>query len=199
MLSASCFHICGFPGVLQNWLDVLGVSFCFYIMDLVSYRVQFYMYSVMISITIDYFACVWTSYTWNHSVLSSQYLASFAQHVFEIHLVAVCINCVIKLNLGLLASLAAQPICWHQVVVEGTAFIARYQAWRVGSLRSRDPNSPMAFREGFFKATFGVRAVRCIIFFWLVGAEVTGWYFRNLNHQPSSSYQSGVYMLVVSM
>ena len=61
------------------------------------------------------------------------------------------------------------------------------------------PKLPMAFREGFLKATFGVRVAGYTTFFRLVGGEVTGWCFRNLNHQPPSSSQSGFYMLVVSM
>ena len=44
----------------------------------------------------------------------------------------------------------------------------------------------------FLKATFGVRIAGIITFFWLVGGEVAGWCSRNLNHQPSSSNQSGV-------
>ena len=46
----------------------------------------------------------------------------------------------------------------------------------------------MAFREGFFKATFGVRVAGSLTFFWLIGVEVTGWCFRNPNHQPSRVY-----------
>ena len=54
-------------------------------------------------------------------------------------------------------------------------------------------------REGFLKATFGVRAAGWITFFWLAGGEVTGWRLGNLNHQPSGSNQSGVCVLVVSV
>lgn len=35
--------------------------------------------------------------------------------------------------------------------------------------------------------------------FWLVGGEVTQQYFRDPNHQPFGSNQSGVYVLGVSM
>ena len=54
-----------------------------------------------------------------------------------------------------------------------------------GSLYARDPNSPMVFREEFLKANFGERASGCIPFFLLVGGEVNGCCFKNLNHQPS--------------
>ena len=37
------------------------------------------------------------------------------------------------------------------------------------------------------------------IFFWLLGCEVTGWYFRSQHHQLSVSNQSGIWVLVVSM
>ena len=33
------------------------------------------------------------------------------------------------------------------------------------NLGSKDPNSPMAFREGILKANLGVRAAGCITFF----------------------------------
>ena len=61
---------------------------------------------------------------------------------------------------------------------------AGHQTRNTGSSCSKDPNSLMTFRESFLKATFGVRAEGCMTFFWLVGGEVTGWCFRNLNHQP---------------
>ena len=44
----------------------------------------------------------------------------------------------------------------------------------MGGLCSKDSNSPMAFREGFPKVTFGVSVVGCMTFLWLVGGEVTG-------------------------
>ena len=36
-------------------------------------------------------------------------------------------------------------------------------------------------------------------FFWFVDGEVTGWSFRNLDHQPSGYNQSGTYALKVGM
>ena len=35
----------------------------------------------------------------------------------------------------------------------------------MSSLCSEDPNFPMVFREGFLKATFGMRAAGCVTFF----------------------------------
>ena len=61
----------------------------------------------------------------------------------------------------------------------------RCQARRKGSSCSKDPNSPMASRQGFLKTGLGKRVGGCMIsswsFFWLVGGEVTGWCFRNLS------------------
>ena len=88
-------------------------------------------------------------------------------------------------NLGLLPSLTAKPIyCLQVVVKESTTFTEGHQARRTGSSCSKDPDSLMAFREGFLKATFEVRFAGCVIFSWLVGGKVTRWYFGNLNHQP---------------
>ena len=33
----------------------------------------------------------------------------------------------------------------------------------------------------------------------IVGGEITGWWSRNLSHQPSGSIQSGVHVLVLSL
>lgn len=52
----------------------------------------------------------------------------------------------------------------------------KHQIRRTGSSWVKIPNSLMAFRPGvFFRATFGVRAVGCMIFLWLVGGQSTGW------------------------
>ena len=65
------------------------------------------------------------------------------------------------------------------------------------------PKLPDGFQEWVFKGN--IRWCRsqdsCMItlsFFWLVDGTVAGWYFRNLNSQPSDSNQSGVCVLVVS-
>ena len=50
-------------------------------------------------------------------------------------------------------------------------------------LTLKRPKLPNSFqRQRFLKAAFGVRASRCMTFFGLVGGEVMGWCFRNLNH-----------------
>ena len=70
----------------------------------------------------------------------------------------------------------------------------------MGSLCSKHLNSQMVCRERFLKAAFRVKIRGCMAFFWLAGGMVPVWCFRNLNHQPSSSIQSGFYMLLtVSM
>ena len=57
------------------------------------------------------------------------------------------------------------------------------QARRMCNSCSKDTNSPVAFMEGFLKATLGARAKRCPIslwtFSWLADNEVTGWYFQS--------------------
>ena len=59
---------------------------------------------------------------------------------------------VTKLNLTLLAFHATKPVYRHEVVVEeGTAFICS-QARRTGSPCSKDPYSPVVFREEILKA-----------------------------------------------
>ena len=72
------------------------------------------------------------------------------------------------------------------------------QARRMGGSCSKDPNSLMAFREEFSWAKFGVKAVGCVIFFWLVGGEATGWCSRNLvfSLKLPSSTRVGALVLV---
>ena len=62
-----------------------------------------------------------------------------------------------------------------------------------------DPNSLMAFREWFLRATVCSKGCAWWTFFWLVGGEITGWCFGNLNHQPSGSNQCKFCLLVLSM
>ena len=57
---------------------------------------------------------------------------------------------------------------------EGTCTFVAGSHSRVGGLCSKDSNSPMVFREGFAKVTFGVSVVGCMTFLWLVGREVMG-------------------------
>ena len=64
------------------------------------------------------------------------------------------------------------------------------------------PKLPSGSQARVFKGNIGVRVAGCVIsswtFFWLVGDEVTGWCFGNLNHQFYGSSQSVVCVLVVS-
>ena len=58
---------------------------------------------------------------------------------------------------------------------------------RTGDSSSKTPNSMMVCGgKSFWYADFAVRALRCGIFFWLIGSEATGQYFKNLvlRHPP---------------
>lgn len=61
----------------------------------------------------------------------------------------------------------------------------------------KSPYSPVAFGEGFLKATCRVRAAGCG--FLLIGGEVMGWSSRNLHHQPSRPDQSRDYSFMAIM
>ena len=72
-----------------------------------------------------------------------------------------------------------------------------------GQLMLKRPELPDGFQGSVFKGKVRERVVGCGISscmsFRLVGGEVAGQYLGNLNHQPSGSNRSGVYVLVVSM
>ena len=92
----------------------------------------------------------------------------------------------------------------HRVVVkESIAFIAGHQARTTGSSCSEDPNSQMAFREGFLKTLWGRGVTGCPIslyaILWLFDGEATGWWFRNLDVGLLDPTSLGVYMLMVSL
>ena len=101
-------------------------------------------------------------------------------------------------NLSLCACRTGRPNKPKHPSLEQRKVYCEGQARRTSSSYSEDPNFSMAFRDEFLKATFGVKVAGCMTFFWLVGGEVTGWCFRNLNHQPGSD-QSGVYKLGLNM
>ena len=106
------------------------------------------------------------------------------------------VSIVTEQNLCLLTCHMAKPTYWPWMVVKGRpGLICGHQARSTDSSCSRDPNSQAALWEGFLKTTCGVRTAGCMTFFWLAGREVTRWYFRNLNYQPSGSNQHGVYQL----
>ena len=67
------------------------------------------------------------------------------------------VEIVTKQNLGLLNCWTAKPICWLQVVTKDYSMYCRRQARRMGSSCSKDPDSLIAFRKGFLKATVGMR------------------------------------------
>lgn len=73
------------------------------------------------------------------------------------------------------------------------------QARRTGNSCSKNPNSLTVLREEFLQVKFGGRVAGCITLFCLVGGEGKWYPFRNLNHQPSASNQSGVLLLMLSL
>lgn len=101
---------------------------------------------------------------------------------------------------GLLIPPSGKLICCHQVVMEeNTWWLLLGQARRTGSSRSKDP-TPQWLWGLFSQEMVRERISACLIrswTFWLVGSEVTGWYFGS-QPQPSGPNQSGVYLLVVS-
>ena len=89
-------------------------------------------------------------------------------------------------NLSLLIHHTAKPVCWHWVVVEGKYSIyCRAPSKENGQLVLKRPELS---GKGFKGNTWGEGCSSCI-FLQLVGCEVAGWCFRNLNHQPSGCNQ----------
>ena len=99
----------------------------------------------------------------------------------------------------LLSWCAAKLIYWYLVgVKEITAFIAGCQARRTGSSCNKDPTSWWLSGKGIVQATLEVSQGLT----WsahghssLVGDEMLKWWFKNLNHHPPDSSQSGVCLL----
>ena len=90
---------------------------------------------------------------------------------------SLCASCTVRAN---------KPN--HESLTQRKVY-CKGQARNTGGSCSKDPHSPMVFREEFSKIKFGVRAAGCVTFFWLVGGEVIGWCSRNLvlNLKLSSS------------
>ena len=63
---------------------------------------------------------------------------------------------------------------------------------------SKDGNSPLPFRKNIFIGKIWGKGCVCVTLLWLADGEVTGWWSRNLNHQPSGSNQSGGQVLGLS-
>ena len=77
------------------------------------------------------------------------------------------------------------PVCpWYrksnsdsECLQQSKGLFAGCQARRTGSSCSKDPDSLMAFRQGFLKTVLGERVegyINSLWTFWLVGCEVTG-------------------------
>ena len=127
-------------------------------------------------------------------------LSFFIRIIFYLSLRAcVTIKIVIKPNSSQLSWCAAKLIYWYLVVVkEITAFIAGCQARRTGSSCHKDPTSWWLSGKGIVQATLEVSQGLT----WsahghssLVGDEMSKWWFKNLNHHPPDSSQSGVCLL----
>ena len=110
---------------------------------------------------------------------------------------------VTKPNLGLpTQSSTAKPIYWHQIVVKGSTTLMQDTNKSMGSKCSKDLNSQMVSSEEFLKVRWG-RGSRVAwsthgqcSSSWLV-MRIT-WCLGTLNHQPSGSSWSGIYVLVGS-
>ena len=66
-----------------------------------------------------------------------------------------------------------------------------------GQLMLKRPRLPDGFQGRTFKGNICGEGCSVWTFLWLVDGQVTGWCFWDLNHQPSGSRQSSVYLLVV--
>ena len=101
-------------------------------------------------------------------------------------------------SLGPLAWCTAKAVCWHWVVMkESTAFIAG-PSKENGQLVVKRPKLPSDFWQRVSKGKVKESVSGCLIsswtFFWLVGGEVTRWYFGSQHHQLGSK-PPGVYVL----
>ena len=104
-------------------------------------------------------------------------------------------------NLGPLTHHTAKPIHWHHTVVKKSIRFTAGPRRENGQLTLKRPTLPDDFQERALKGNLWSEGCRGA---WLssgrwVGGEATGWCFRNLNHPPSGSNQSGAYELVVSL
>ena len=86
---------------------------------------------------------------------------------------------------------------WHQVMVKESTELTADTKQGEGAAHAQKTRTSHGFQGRVFKATLGLGIAGCVIsswtFFWLVGGGiVTGWCFRNLNHQAFGSNQSAV-------
>ena len=106
---------------------------------------------------------------------------------------------VTEANLGPLTYHEAKPIYWYQVVWRKSTSGSQLQGSNQGNgqLMLKRPRLLDGFQGRTFKGNICGEGCSVWTFLWLVGGQVTGWCFWNLNHQPSGSRQSSVYLLVV--
>ena len=79
----------------------------------------------------------------------------FLKNKFVLVIKKFCKQCYWT-KLGSTLPRSVKPIYWQQLVrKESAVFITRHQARRMGSSRSKHPNSLMTFMEGFWKAGEG--------------------------------------------
>lgn len=75
---------------------------------------------------------------------------------------------------------------------------ATHREWAAYAQR---PELPESVQKSVFKGIIRGEVCKVPVTSWtcyLIDGEVTGWYSESLDHQPSVSSLSGVYMLVVS-
>lgn len=75
---------------------------------------------------------------------------------------------------------------------------ATHREWAAYAQR---PELPESVQKSVFKGIIRGEVCKVPVTSWtcyLIDGEVTGWYSESLDHQPSVSSWSGVYMLVVS-
>ena len=109
---------------------------------------------------------------------------------------------VIEPSLGLFTWYVVKPIYWHSIVVKESTVYCKAPSKENRHLMLKRPKPLDGFQGRVFKDSVRERVPGCAIssctVLWLADGEVTGWCFRNLSYQPSSSNLSGAYVLVVS-
>ena len=115
--------------------------------------------------------------SWNHLTLSSEF------HLSSRFVLPLLLNWTL---VGLPSTQQSEStytrVWWRKVSADCRAEQGEWSPY------SQDPNFLMAFREGFLKMVFVLRAAEVMAFFgWLVSCEAIGWCFENLSHQSSGS------------
>ena len=185
------------PGCLQYHTPLPEISLPETLQIMLHSSVAYYMLWICFSLDcepikhkecIDLYICKTQSRYLIHVIWENEFCQMLSSHTKSL---------CYRTKLGSLRPCTVKPIYWHQVVgKESAAFIAGSQARRNGSSSSKDPNSPVAFREGFLKARWG----RGLQGAWSAPAQFLDWLASRWSfkhHQPSGFNQSRVYVLAV--